>query len=791
MGQSKSAATSMSAKRKPMTVAIRAGDCRELLKAMPAESVQCVVTSPPYWGLRSYTGGEGMIGLEPTFDEHLANLVEVFREVRRVLRADGTCWLNYGDAYAAAGYSRQDNTGGTKRAQGGKQKHTPVPPGLKPKHLMMMPARVALALQADGAADAKAMQVIDRVRCELIDAYDDAPIPDKALVVLERLDAEYAEAKGDSWWVRSEIIWHKPNPMPESATDRPTSSHEKLFLMSKSGSSLFWTHRAHPGVRSRPDPDYVWRNRDTRDELVELPAGWEALKANDGKKLWRRVNLWEGHDYFYDAEAVRVPGTINEFHTTGNKAIGNRNRNDGGAPDRPGYAGANIRNVWTIATHSFSGWTETVDLVHLSTSQVQELVSLGSEFGGDICRIGSPDCLVHAGLPDQVPTGFCDGLPDHLLSRMRDSGYRPDQEPSLVDGDSKQTRDRCLSVPSKPDCSDPSYSPSAMTSSTGSRKTGHGPPSSPHAKSSGKIALDTGRTEPLQGPNASIPRGTDGSKSEDDKMASSSAPQTEVGTVRTSESGSSCEPCCCAYYRKVVNKSSHFATFPPKLVEPCILAGTSAKGCCSECGAPLVRVVDASLVYGDKRSYPTHGTDANDQGAARARDGHRGGGTRKAVTTKGWNPSCECGAETKPCVVLDPFAGAGTVGLVADRLNRDAILLELSPKYAEMARERIVSDAPLFADVEVSAFPPELVETCIKAGTSAKGACPECGAPWVRTVELTNEYREMLESKNAWRDDSGKPDGLTNRQPKGHPSQVPTKNRTTGWRPSCECGPAA
>ena len=73
---------------RPLKIAIKVGDCRELLKAMPDESVQCVVTSPPYWGLRSYTGGEGMIGLEPTFDEHLANLVEVFREVKRVLRAE-------------------------------------------------------------------------------------------------------------------------------------------------------------------------------------------------------------------------------------------------------------------------------------------------------------------------------------------------------------------------------------------------------------------------------------------------------------------------------------------------------------------------------------------------------------------------------------------------------------------------------------------------------------------------------------------------------------------------------
>ena len=86
---------------------------------------------------------------------------------------------------------------------------------------MMMPARVALALQADGAADLKAMRAISRVRDELVDAYDGGPLPDKVLTVMERLGSEYAEAKGDAWWLRSEIIWAKPNPMPESC-DRPT-----------------------------------------------------------------------------------------------------------------------------------------------------------------------------------------------------------------------------------------------------------------------------------------------------------------------------------------------------------------------------------------------------------------------------------------------------------------------------------------------------------------------------------------------------------------------------------------
>ena len=152
------------------------------------ESVQCCVTSPPYWGLRSYQGDPHMIGLEPTFDKHLANLVDVFREVRRVLRKDGVLFLNYGDAYSSAGGENpQGHTGQmATRTVSQHRGHDRPRSGLKPKDLMMMPARVALALQADG------------------------------------------------WWVRSEIIWHKPNPMPESVTDRPTNAHEKVFLLTKS-----------------------------------------------------------------------------------------------------------------------------------------------------------------------------------------------------------------------------------------------------------------------------------------------------------------------------------------------------------------------------------------------------------------------------------------------------------------------------------------------------------------------------------------------------------------------------
>ena len=160
------------------------GDCTDVLKTLPDGIVQTCITSPPYWGLRDY-GVDGQLGLEKTPEEYVEKMVTVFREVRRVLKDDGTLWLNLGDSYA----------GNCSRASDGERAGFGNPregvfnrggDGLKPKDLVGIPWRVAFALQSDG------------------------------------------------WYLRSDIIWSKPNPMPESVTDRPTKAHEYLFLMSKS-----------------------------------------------------------------------------------------------------------------------------------------------------------------------------------------------------------------------------------------------------------------------------------------------------------------------------------------------------------------------------------------------------------------------------------------------------------------------------------------------------------------------------------------------------------------------------
>jgi DNA modification methylase len=189
-----------------MTTDLRLGDCREILPTLEPESVHCCVTSPPYWGLRDY-GHPEQIGLEPTLAEHVGELVRVFREVRRVLRDDGTLWLNLGDSYAQGGRggigrastlegggANQNESRAAQRTKTSRRRDDAEIPdsrgrcvsGYKPKDLLGMPWEVAFALRADG------------------------------------------------WYLRADIIWAKPNPMPESVRDRPTKAHEYLFLLSKS-----------------------------------------------------------------------------------------------------------------------------------------------------------------------------------------------------------------------------------------------------------------------------------------------------------------------------------------------------------------------------------------------------------------------------------------------------------------------------------------------------------------------------------------------------------------------------
>jgi DNA modification methylase len=252
---------------------IRLGDCLEVLRTIPDGSARMCVTSPPYYGLRDY-GVDGQIGLEATPDAFVAKMVEVFREVRRVLADDGTCWLNLGDSYASSGRSDRKESPGVGAKQemkkpgrklewqaGGGHNFTWFIPAfgtkIKSKDLLGIPWRVAFALQADG------------------------------------------------WYLRSDIIWHKPNPMPESVRDRPTKAHEYVFLLSK-------------------QPQYYYDA--------------EAVREKAGEATRRAASFRNGGVYTGGRSFNNSGSTEKDTHGDGDPS-----------------AGRNARTVWTITPRPFKG----------------------------------------------------------------------------------------------------------------------------------------------------------------------------------------------------------------------------------------------------------------------------------------------------------------------------------------------------------------------------------------------------------------------------------------------------
>lgn len=288
-----------------MNAMILEGHVLDRLRELPDNSVHCVVTSPPYWGLRDYEV-IGQIGLEKTPQEFIAKLIEVFREVRRVLQKNGTCWVNMGDSYNGQG-ARSPNindNGDLSFRAGGNAINVD---GLKKKDLMGMPWRLAFALQDDG------------------------------------------------WWLRQDIIWSKPNPMPEGVTDRCTKAHEYLFLLTKSARYFY-----------------------DAEAIKEPCGGWNGSEFHDGKNLVvhpnvgkrRKTKMFDGWD--------TAPGGHGSFHRNGREQGETREVGEHLASSDPeldrGTASArfgrgagwredpanspetrNKRSVWEIATQPFAG----------------------------------------------------------------------------------------------------------------------------------------------------------------------------------------------------------------------------------------------------------------------------------------------------------------------------------------------------------------------------------------------------------------------------------------------------
>ena len=251
--------------------------------------MHCCVTSPPYWGLRDY-GVAGQLGLEQTMTEYLGKMVDVFREVRRVLRHDATLWLNIGDSYASTGGHTDsfsnDRRGGYNignRPEHNKRDFRVRPDALlKPKDLCGIPWRLAFALQADG------------------------------------------------WYLRSDIIWHKPNPMPESVADRPTKAHEYIFLLSKSKTYFYDADAIREPLRPKTFTTFGCERKSK--------GGGDLVAADN----WSRD------------VPVRKPRLLKNEHTGDRRKVGFNDRWDS-AEASGQIAGANKRTVWTVAPRPYKG----------------------------------------------------------------------------------------------------------------------------------------------------------------------------------------------------------------------------------------------------------------------------------------------------------------------------------------------------------------------------------------------------------------------------------------------------
>lgn len=304
-----------------MTVRILNCDVMEGLRQLPDESVHCCVTSPPYWGLRDY-GVEGQIGLEETIFEHIDRLVEVFAEVRRVLRKDGVCFVNYGDAYAGSwgAQSRGEAPGPKSKLSVGqvyaapKGTHTGSAkrtPGLKPKDRMMLPARLAIALCADG------------------------------------------------WWLRDEIVWNKPNPMPSPGRGRTTPAHEMVYMLTRSAQYAF--------------------DQDAYREPAAV-ADW-----NDGSRVYGGVNKAGANAQHGDRTTGRRTGKIKvpggwDTASGGHGTIHRSGRTEPQYVDAACSDFRNKRSVWTVATSPFAD-------AHFATfppDLIEPMIKAGCPKGGTV-----------------------------------------------------------------------------------------------------------------------------------------------------------------------------------------------------------------------------------------------------------------------------------------------------------------------------------------------------------------------------------------------------------------------
>ena len=679
------------------------GDCRESLRTLPAKSVHCCVTSPPYWGLRDY-GVDGQLGLEKSPAEYVAGMVSVFAEVWRVLRDDGVCWINIGDSYAGGGKGvggSYENDGMTASAGTARI----VPNGLKPKDLVGIPWRLAFALQ-----DAGWYLRQDVIWCLSGGAWvyaktqkGEMPVMVKDLV---RLNPSTVKLwNGEKW---TQVVGWGLNPDPKNRMELVLRSGERIGC---TGDHLWPTQRGNVPASSLVVGDVIQTCRLPEPQDAKPPGHLPESAA------WL-IGL-------YLAEGSRADDTIqlslcaDEQHW--------------------------VPRIESVASHYGGTVTHTIKGNNLSVRMYgRMLVALLEEYiGGSTAK--DKHLKVSAWkLPDsslrEIANGYLDGdgHDDAKNGRYR-IGFTRNYS---LERDLRTLAARlgaCLTInPAKSSCQTGNHDSFrgewrwersghwnekergeivAIRSSRARQFWDISVEDDPHlfALTSGVL---THNCKPNPMPESVRDRCTkaheyvflltksaryffDGdaikTKTSPKTLTVKTTPRKGTGLESTGEKLNAwMEDNGGRYHPEESNRRSvwtiathsyrgaHFATYPPKLVEPCILAGTSARGCCPTCGAPWRRVVESQRVAtrpgtGSKVTGDTL-TDGN-------RDPQRHVSVKK---TTGWEQACKCDAhEPIPCTVLDPFMGSGTTAIVAEHHGREWIGCELSEAYAELARQRI------------------------------------------------------------------------------------------------------
>jgi DNA modification methylase len=528
--------------------------------------------------------------------------------------------------------------------------------------------------------------------------------------------------QADGWFLRSDIRWCKKAPMPESCTDRPTSAVEDVFLLTKSGDPTYWTHRDHAGSRTKPPPDYRWVDHDNDETETDVepadwrsetyvpadqrdaphglaPADWDRLnERQDGlfgkaprveKKRWSRINLWQAHDYYYDkigiAEAIRDYENLHEM--SGREARGSipegEEREERSFVAMSGMLGSTHEGV-----ASDSSGPRGFKAIRPTSQGLSSWESIPSRIF-QIAKIQSD--------AESVGTERCRQNQHGALSQIREAENGSETVLREREGPGS---DRSISTDAeRPSVIGAGCSQASRQNADQKHADGQGMGS--HQGSRGiQMSLLLPRDEETDDGSRNPKQQRRGARSVKHRPSMQELQREEIEQ-------DSLSPLTNVRNFWILGPepfaAAHFATYPTELVRRCLSAGTSAAGVCPKCGAGWERVTTRPK---QPAAYPAAKYDEDDPRFRTKRNmGQRYQDEANAnpVETIGWRPTCSCDAgDPVPATVLDPFFGAGTTGLVADRLQRDCIGIELKAEYAEMARRRIAADARMFSDLTVS-----------------------------------------------------------------------------------------